>query len=275
MLIYFEYRYVTLANFSSSADIVANILSYVADPSNVFDCLVFSTVIPASALRLLNGEDTVTSRCLLAVTTLAIWTKTVLMFSAFDETASLIAMILHIVYDIRYLVLLLFIVTVAFTQALWLLSFPDSTSSYSSMKGGMLQSFQFMLGGYDPLQFSDTYQEEFAIFVSVLFMVIISIILLNLLISLMGSTFKRVERNSVAERYLLKAHLITAQARAYSGGFVSGPKKIFIHQASNDYVRQKDKIAQSNATAVQLQILREQMDLLNNKLDSIIKQKCC
>jgi hypothetical protein len=225
------------------------------------DLLVYVTVISGSIIRLLNQDDTTQSRCILAISTLAIWSKVVLLFGVFEQTSALIAMVLHIIYDIRYLVLLLFISIWAYSRALWIICFPDSESNFSNIKGGLLEGFQFMMGGYDPFQFKDSYQEDLAIFLSVMMMVTISILLLNLLIALMGSTFGRVEQHSIAEWYLLKAQTILKQVKTLSKGYNSGPVKIFSHQFTSDYIKNKKKAGKNS--------LKKLLELIDEKISEL------
>jgi hypothetical protein len=57
---------------------------------------------------------------------------------------------------------------------------------FSSYGTSLLYSYVFMLGGFDPSLFSSIYLEPFAVFLSTIFMLIVSILLLNLLIALVS-----------------------------------------------------------------------------------------
>jgi hypothetical protein len=72
-----------------------------------------------------------------------------------------------------------------------------------------------MLGGFDPKAFENTPVESFALFLSVAFMLIVSIILLNLLIAIMGNSYSKVQvrvvqqyrweqANSILDQWALK-----------------------------------------------------------------------
>ena len=66
-----------------------------------------------------------------------------------------------------------------------------------------------MLGGYDPSAFIGTRLYKFALGLSCLYMIIVSILLLNLLIALMGDSYSSVRGKGLAQWRLEQAQIIT------------------------------------------------------------------
>ena len=106
----------------------------------------------------------------------------------------LIGMIKTIVWDIRYYLFILFVVLYGFSQALFVLSYDSPAGSdFSSADTALLNAFSYMNGGaqYPPIGISNP---SLAIFIVVLLVFFATIIMLNLLISLMGNSYAKVSR---------------------------------------------------------------------------------
>ena len=97
------------------------------------------------------------------------------------------------------LIFVMSLVVLGFSQAFWLLSMEnehvtdkgDILNPFATIKGSLIGSFTFMLGGYDASYFNGLKLESFAVFLSTMFMLIVSILLLNLLIALMGDSYSK------------------------------------------------------------------------------------
>lgn len=106
-------------------------------------------------------------------------------------------MIIRICRDMQALMFVVFLVILGFSQAFWLLSTrppelddsSDTIYQFSTIRGSLIGSFTFMLGGYDATNFSGLEMEGFVVLLSALYMLIVSILLLNLLIALMGDSY--------------------------------------------------------------------------------------
>lgn len=66
-----------------------------------------------------------------------------------------------------------------------------------------------MLGGFDPSAFDGLYLIKYSIFLSCIYMLIVSILLLNLLIALMGDSYGSVKEKGLAQWKLEQAQIIT------------------------------------------------------------------
>jgi hypothetical protein len=122
-----------------------------------------------------------------------------------------VAMILKIAADIRYFLLILALVLVGFAQAFYAISYGDSSLNFGSVKGALLNSFFSILGNFDS-DYSGTASPALGVFLLIIFLLFMSIIMLNLLIALMGESFDSVSANKIAKWRLEQASIILEQA---------------------------------------------------------------
>ena len=107
-------------------------------------------------------------------------------------------MVLKIASDIRYFVLILMIVLTGFSQAFWLISYPDESLNFGTIQSAFYNSYLFMLGGFDG-DFSGTSNPSLGSFLLAMFMFFMAIHMLNLLIALMGETFENVSEKKIPQ----------------------------------------------------------------------------
>jgi hypothetical protein len=82
---------------------------------------------------------------------------------------------------------------------------------FSNVDGALLNSFSFMLGNFDTSAFDGLSLQSYGIFLSVIYMLIVSLLLLNLLIALMGDSYSSVSAKGLAQWRLEQAQLIIEQ----------------------------------------------------------------
>ena len=116
----------------------------------------------------------------------------------------------------KFLIVVVVIVLCGFSQAFWIVSQDDSSLPFGSIGGSLLNSFVFMLGGFDPTAFNGLSLAPFAIAMSCLYMLIVSILLLNLLIALMGDSYGSVREKGLAQWKLEQAQIITEMKSSMS-----------------------------------------------------------
>ena len=109
-----------------------------------------------------------------------------------------VSMIVRIAWDIRYFCTVLFLTIIGFSQAFWLLSNNDLTSTFGTVQGSFLNTFLYMLGGFDN-DFGSTVNPGLAIAILVFFLFFMAILMLNLLIALMGQSFSEVQANGLGQ----------------------------------------------------------------------------
>ena len=184
-------------------------LEYLGDIWNALDFVVVTTNVLANILRLAFWRDTVASKVFLCLTAVVGYFNILYYLRAFEATGPLVSMILKISQDMMYLIMVVMIVLVGFSQAFWVVSEDDAELPFGTIEASLLNSFVFMLGGFDPSAFQTTYLAHFAVALSCIYMLIVSILLLNLLIALMGDSYGSVKEKGLAQWKLEQAQIIT------------------------------------------------------------------
>lgn len=185
-------------------------IKYFYDFWNQIDFLHIAGNTIGCILRLIYQDETDASRAVLAIASIAMWFNVLYYLRAFELTGPLVSMILKIAVDIIPFLIVLLLVILGFSQAFWLLSDVEGLS-FSTIDGSLITSFTFMLGGYDNKVFEGTSLYSFSVFLSCIYMLIVSILLLNLLIALMGDSYQSVRENGLAQWRLEQAQLIIEQ----------------------------------------------------------------
>jgi hypothetical protein len=184
-------------------------LDYLKDVWNCLDLIVIFTNTTANVLRLIHLKDSIATEVLLCVSSIVSYFNILYFLRAFESTGPLVSMILRISKDIRYLMFVVLLVCMGFSQAFWIVSRNDRSLPFSTFEGAVLYSFVFLLGGFDPTLFEGIPLYRFAIAMSSIYMIIVSILLLNLLIALMGDSYGSVKEKGLAQWKLEQAQIIT------------------------------------------------------------------
>ena len=186
-----------------------NPIEYITDIWNILDIIVIYTNITACILRLIYMNDTLFIDILLCISSITGYFNILYYLRAFESTGPLVSMILRISTDMKYLLIVVLLVALGFSQAFWIISNEDKLLPFGTFENSVLNSFVFMLGGYDPSAFIGTRLYKFALGLSCLYMIIVSILLLNLLIALMGDSYSSVRGKGLAQWRLEQAQIIT------------------------------------------------------------------
>lgn len=109
----------------------------------------------------------------------------------------IVAVILRIVYDIRYYLVVLFCVLAGFAQGFWMLSNVDPNGDFGNVSSSLYHAFLTMLGSMTP-EFESSLNKSFSIVLLCVFMMTMIIVMLNILIALMGDTFSEVRAKGLA-----------------------------------------------------------------------------
>jgi hypothetical protein len=172
------------------------------------------------------------------------WAKLIYYLGTLESTGPLVSMILHIGYVIRYFLLILFAVLLAFTQTFWILFdlSQDDDNAFTRISDGLLLTFGFMIGNYDSSTFDTSVQPMFAIFLSVIFVVIVSLLLLNLLIALMGDAYAEVKAHATGHWNYAKAKSVLdlsfqLSKKSLQNTAIYSPKTIFVLKTSTDFFK--------------------------------------
>lgn len=120
-------------------------------------------------------------------------------------------MILRIMTDIKYFLFILAVVLTGFALAFWTISYPDDQLPFGTIPMAFITTFLYMLGQEISADFGHTASPNLGVFLLVLFMLFMMILMLNLLIALMGSTFKAVQNKGLAQWRLEQASMMLEQ----------------------------------------------------------------
>lgn len=258
-----------------------DIFTYFMSVNNLMDLSAYVLVLAGNVLRTINHRENNLSAALLSVGCLMLYFDFLFYLGPFHSTGYLIGMIKAIMWGIRYYLFILAIVVFGFSQSLFVLSFAGD-NQFSTPQMALLSSFTYMMGaasypdpngdllaispfyptyinstngmnitmtnysatGYLPqsngLQISNP---ELATFLIVMLVFITAIVMLNLLISIMGYEFSRVQEEAEAEWRKEVCNTILDQLR-----FVKPKVKQFTHflKRKLDIKKEKEQVKVSS-----------------------------
>lgn len=162
----------------------------------------FTLIIYGDVVRLKHREETDRSSFAIAVATMLQYMLFILYFRPFSMFGPLIGMIQAIVWDIKYYILILTVVTYGFSQAIYLSSWSDPVNAFDTPGSSMAQSIVYLVGNpaFPPNSYSyESANAQVGTFLAIMLTVVGSIIMLNLLIAIMNSAYTRIYQRSEAE----------------------------------------------------------------------------
>jgi len=169
-------------------DIIPPLMNFVIIISNIMDEIY---TLPPRVIRVI-----------MAVAVFFMWFKLLYFLRIFKDTGYLIRMIIEVVADMRFFLLILFVSQIAFGNAIYMISMANSPDK--QFIGSWVESFLFSyliaLGDWDTSQFG----EKALVAVWVLFFLntlFSTVVMLNLLISIIGDTYGKVKENSESAAY--------------------------------------------------------------------------
>mmetsp|Transcript_26207 Transcript_26207/g.56671 ORF Transcript_26207/g.56671 Transcript_26207/m.56671 type:complete len:610 (-) Transcript_26207:172-2001(-) len=227
-------------------------------------------------LRCIYWEDGVAYKITASLFSIALWTNVLHYLRAFESTGPLVSMVLQISNDIKYLIFLLCIFMVAFAQAFWVVAsdapLAAPTGSFDrSFDSSLLTLFAYMVGDYQPADISGSSDsvllDSYLKVLSVVYMGIVSVLLLNLLIALMGDSFGTVKTDALAHWALHKAQIcIDVGATVNTFKSVSGRQ-----QARHTVLYMRLDIAPVDVTPVDTpSLLEKKVDALQEENQKIL-----
>ena len=248
--------------------IMSDTWEYLYDVWNALDLIVICSGLVGNAFRLSYRYETLTSRAFLSIQSISMWFNLLFHLRAFESTGPLVSMILRIAHDMKSLIFVVIIVIIGFSQAFWLLSsgFGKDELPFATVSSSFLHSFSFMLGEYDAQSFDGLPLERFAVFLSTFFMVLVSLLLLNLLIALMGDSYADVREKGQAQWRLEQINLIIESASNMDESDLTRSDPIYFRKWEDDMRSGADLIEQSYSLEERMVMLEEKIDKLTDKL---------
>ena len=182
-------------------------LEYISSFWNYTDLLINSLCLMVFILDFLGDRQSLL-RPVASSTLIIVWVKLFYYMRAYDSTSQLIRMIIETVKDIRYFLFVLLIGIFGFAGGFYILQFglaklqTDSDSTDHLFVGtnpvlAVIYIYQlvmgnFNLGNYPEYENVNTFEFYFIWFLFVVSCLFLVIVLMNLLIAIMGSTFQKV-----------------------------------------------------------------------------------
>ncbi|CDW82835.1 wd-40 repeat protein [Stylonychia lemnae] len=150
------------------------------------------------------------NRCVLAISTFLMWLKFLSTLRIFKSTGYLIRMIVQVIYDMGIFLFVLLITVAAFGDSFLRIAWGNEEENQftTSFVPAVLFAYSMILGGYDTEAFGDVAVPLVWIF-WVLCTILDMIVMLNLLIAIISSTFERVNENQEQASYQEMASLIS------------------------------------------------------------------
>ena len=236
-----------------------------------------------------DGDDSV----LMAVSSLLQWVRLMYYFRAFESTGLLVAMILRIVSEIKFYLVVIFIVILFFSESFWVLSSPDLSRPFDKTNSGLdnfddatrlanvpnsnpfgnqgsalLTSFTFIFGSYQPAFFTTIENNQlrhWAVLVSIIFMLIVCVLLFNLLIAFMSDIFSRMSQTGRSQWRLMQAktvyesgYLITSTFNKTEQLPIISPKLVHVLRRTSDMTMDslQQSLDESDADLVSARLVR-------------------
>lgn len=235
-------------------------VEYLTDIWNQIDLTVIAGSMTGNILRIIYWRDTNVSRITLSLASIAMWFNVLYFLRAFESTGPLVSMILRIAKDMQALMMVLMLVIVGFSQAFWLISNSEKDLLFSEIDNSLLNSFAFMLGEYDTESFEGLPLESFGIFLSVVYMLVSAILLLNLLIALMGDSYADVKAKGLAQWRLEQAQLIIELAPSLKKEDLNCERSIYFGK-NTDEIIEEDEVED---VGTKIDVLTKEIDELKS-----------
>jgi len=190
---------------------------------------------------------------------------------AFELTGPLISMIFLIAQNITPFCGVLFIVLFGYSQSFWIISKEIREMPYGEFYQSLYQVYRSMFGD-TVTDYHGTSSNKLGIVLFVSFTVIVTLLLLNMLIALMGDTFGEVKAKGIAQFRLEQASIIYEQQSLTP----ASPKddfgyEVFYPSIIHVLVRSSDMDFKDNSSDDQIVELQSKVNTLEHKLDRIFK----
>lgn len=243
-------------------------IAYFNNVWNLNDFIVILGSTCGNTLRLIYWEERDTSRVLLSLSIICVYFKVLFFLRAFETSGPLVSMIIQIWKDMQSLVGIIALVIIGFSQAFWLLSEVDSDLPFAQIQNSFLNSYSFMLGGYDPEAFDGATLQVWATFLSVIFMLVMNLLLLNLLIALMGNSYSVVQEKGNAQWRLEQTQVVLDHASQLPEG-VKTHSMVHVRQRTEVLKRIRDE--RESRSSSDIESMKNMIQALEGKLEASLQ----
>lgn len=176
---------------------VRNLASYLRTYQLYTEICWYVLTYAGCAYRLRDGDEAELSSSLMALATVFSYIKATSCARPFHSFGVLIGIVEAIAWEIKYFLLLLLLIVYGFSQALFLASWVDQggDNPFGRPETALLQMYQYLNGGAQYLP----QQSPLAVFLLAMFTLVSTVVLLNMLISMMSDVYSRIKAQSEAE----------------------------------------------------------------------------
>ena len=204
---------------------------YPKDPWNLVDICANSLTAMYLALYRTDSESE-DRKVILAFANFACWLRVVGYFRIFEPTRYLIRMILEILKDMTAFVIIL--TTFIIQSALCLMALQPGESYYIYWQ----IAYRLAYGDFIDAEENDTHGQRIFFIVA---SVIMTLVLLNLLIAIMGDTFDNVQSSQKKENVRERLSLILEVSKFLNRWNRNNKEKKYIHVCTNERLRQEEE----------------------------------
>lgn len=186
----------------------------------VIDVFAISTMMVATVGILIVGWSNpkkFSSASILSVAAVFVWLKTLYYMRPFPWTGHLIKCIDNVMRSTIWFMVVLFVIIIGFSQALYLLSYDDPKVRFHTWDGALLRAYTYMINyaNWDD-QINEMNNPTLATLLVVAFTWIVAIVLLNLLIAIMNNAFDDIKTSTKSSSSMERAIVVLDQVWANS-----------------------------------------------------------
>ena len=177
--------------------------AYFSSPWNICDLILIPLTIAGASLDIyqisLKYSYISSEKIIYSVTLLIFWGRILSYSRAFEGTGFMIRLVIQVILDMKYFLFLIILFTLAFTSSGYMLQVGFQISQWDSF----ILFYRLMLGDFTlyDANFVDVENSTILWIIMILFTLLLSVIMLNLLISIIGETFSKVRAAESSMKY--------------------------------------------------------------------------
>jgi hypothetical protein len=187
-----------------------DLVRYLQNPYNWVD--ISRCVLMLGSLLMMGTESAENIHALQAGAGLASGAKVLFFLRGLDAFAFLIGMLEQVMRDMSNFMVVLFIILATFSYTFFMLLHDSKLGQQDDYKfSGIMSfvaSFDMMFGSFSIIDFQQAPFAVLAVVLFIVFMMVVSIVMLNALIAIMSDTFERVQQHKTAAAVLERAKVI-------------------------------------------------------------------
>lgn len=180
---------------------------------NIIEVVSFLLVgLVAPILHFVNqGQDVAWHSWLIGATGVLLWWKLLYYLQLFEKTSPLVIMVFDVLKDMMAFLMISIFLLIGFAFGFIVLfqrEEGDIGQDFSSLYRACLTLFAYLLGAFELEQFDDTRYPQVAFGLFVAYELVMTIVLLNLLIAIMGDSYDRIKERESTTFLIAKAAII-------------------------------------------------------------------